>query len=215
MKKIIKINNNEIEVSCEETEIYGLECLPQFVSEDNDADWTWFTKLCPVEVSEQNFNLVYGICKKYMTHGIMEIGVSRNGNGSFTHAILQNKPDNIKYLGVDIEDKSFLNSVDKNIYTVKCSSFEHDKVRERMSELDMDKISILFIDGLHSLNAVINDWKYCDLLSDDGIVIFHDTNYHPGPSAFIEFIDDKKFKTEKYFEGQDDYGLSIAYKIKK
>ena len=77
----------------------------------------------------------------------------------------------------------------------------------------MDKLSILFIDGWHSLNAVINDWQYVDMLSDNGIVVFHDTNYHPGPTIFVEAIDGKMFRVEKYFESQDDYGVSVAYRI--
>ena len=77
----------------------------------------------------------------------------------------------------------------------------------------MDKISILFIVGWHSLNAVINDWKYDDMLADDAIVMFHDTNYHPGPAVFMEFIDKKIFKVEKHFQGEADYGVGIAYKL--
>lgn len=195
------------------TDIYGLAFLPKLSDYDNDADWAPFTRLCSAEVSSKNYNLVKVITKNYMTHGVMEIGVSRNGEGSFTRAMLDNKPDDIKYLGIDLDDKSYLNSIEKNIFTLKENSFNQESVRNYMKEIEMENISILFIDGWHSVNACINDWLYSDLLSDNGIVIFHDTNYHPGPRVIIESIDRTKFKVERYFTDEDDYGITIAYKL--
>lgn len=202
-----------IAVKEQETNIFGLRKLPQMENYDNDADWAPFTRGCSEEVSTRDFELVRDVSKNYMTHGIVEIGVSRNGDKSFTQAILKNKPDNIPYLGIDLDDKSYLNNDNKKIYTIKENSFNQNSVREKLKELGMEKISILFIDGWHSLNAVINDWKYADLLSDNGVVFFHDTNYHPGPLVFLEFIDKEKFRIEKYFVGEDDYGVGIAYRI--
>lgn len=209
----ININGYNVEVRKDETDIFGLLFKPQMTSYDNDADWCEFTKPCRAEVSTQNYAIVREICRNYMTHGIMEIGISRNGEGSFTRAMLTYKQDNIKYLGVDLDDKTYLNDVSKNIYTIKENSFNRDSVKSYAKEIGMDKLSILFIDGWHSLNAVINDWQYVDMLSDNGIVVFHDTNYHPGPTIFVEAIDGKMFRVEKYFESQDDYGVSVAYRI--
>lgn len=204
---------NIINVLETKTDIFGLRGYPQMQNYDNDADWAPFTKACSKEVSDRDYNLVKDIAKNYMTHGVMEIGVSRNGPGSFTYAMLVNKPDNIPYLGVDLDDKSYLNDVTKNIYTIRENSFNQDTIRDYITKIGIEKISVLFIDGWHSLNAVINDWKYADLLSDNGIVIFHDTNYHPGPLVFLDYIDKTKFRVEKYFQGEDDYGVGIAYRI--
>jgi len=195
------------------THVYGLSFIPQLSDYDNDLDSAPFTKNCSFEVSINDYNLVKSVTKNYMTHGVMEIGVSRNGDGSFTKAILDNKPDNIKYLGVDLDDKSYINSTEKNIYTIKENSFNQESIRNYMKEIKMEKISILFIDGWHSVNACINDWLYSDLLSKDGVVIFHDTNYHPGPRVIIESIDRTKFRVERHFVYEDDYGISIAYKL--
>jgi 23S rRNA U2552 (ribose-2'-O)-methylase RlmE/FtsJ len=182
---------------------------------NNDADGESFTRGCSQEVSKQNFELVERVAKDYMTDGVVEIGVARNQLGSFTYAMLNNKPDTVPYLGIDINDKSFLNDIDKNINTIQSDSFDQETVRNYMKEIGMEKISVLFIDGWHSVNAVINDWKYSDMLSENGIVIFHDTNYHPGPAVFLEYIDKELFRVEKHFEGQNDYGVGIAYRIKK
>ena len=209
---IIEVNSNFVEVLEIPTKITGLKYKPQ-LRNGNDEDWAYFTKHASKEVSDRNFNIVRDICKNYMTHGIIEIGVSRNQEGSFTYAMLQNKPDDLKYLGIDIEDKSYLNNVEKNIFTIKENSFNQSEVRSYLDKIGMDKISILFIDGWHSVNACINDWLYSDLLSDNGIVIFHDTNSHPGPRVFIECIDRNQYKVERYFIDEDDYGIGIAYKI--
>jgi hypothetical protein len=210
----ININGYNVEFREDKTDIFGLSFLPQMTEYDNDEDWSVFTRGCKQEVSPQNFNLVKEISKNYMTHGIMEIGVSRNGMASFTQAMFQSKPDHIKYLGIDLDDKTYLDNKDKNIFTIRENSYNRDSVKKYLNEIGLEKISILFIDGWHSVNAVINDWQYVDMLSDNGIVIFHDTNYHPGPTIFLEAIDGKIFKVEKYFENEDDYGVSIAYRLK-
>lgn len=208
-----EINGWEINIKELETEIYGLKFRPQLDEKyDNDADWEVFTKGGFVEVSQQNFELMESISKKYCNDAIMEIGVSRNGEGSFTRAILNNKPDNVPYLGVDLDDKSYLNNVDKKIFTIKENSFNQIAIRSYLKEIGIDKLSLLFIDGWHSVNAVINDWMYTDLLSDNAIVVFHDTNYHPGPAVFLSAIDETLFKIERYFEGMD-YGMAVAYKL--
>ena len=154
------------------------------------------------------------LSNRYNHSGIVEIGVSRNGPLSFTNKILQNKPDNIKYLGIDIEDKNNLNNLEKNIFTIKANSFDQQLIRSYLKEIQLTKISLLFIDGWHSLNAVINDWKYTDLLSDNSAVVFHDTNYHAGPSIFLDCIDPRLFKINKFFHNiTDDYGMAVAFKL--
>lgn len=209
----LKINGYDVNVNELPTNIYGLKFLPQMGNGyDNDKEWESFSKRCSVEVSQRNYELVQSVSQKYMTHGIIEIGISRNGDGSFTQAMLKNKPRDVIYLGVDIEDKTYLNNLDENIYTIVESSFNRNSVIDYAKKIGLEKVSILFIDGFHSLNAVINDWQYVELLSDNGIIILHDTNYHPGPTVFVECIDNELFDVEKYFTDMDDYGVTIVYK---
>jgi hypothetical protein len=210
---IININGFQVDVAEVPTTIPGLLFMPQMRNFHNNEDWSRFTKGRPVEVSHADYNLAHEVGAQYMTHGIMEIGVSRNGAGSFTNALLTAKPDNIPYLGVDLDDKSYLDNAEKRIHTIRSDSFNQLMVREKARSIGMDKISILFIDGWHSVNAVINDWLYSDLLADNGIVFFHDTNSHPGPTVFLHAIDPTQYRVEKHFEDLDDFGVSVAYKI--
>lgn len=215
MKYTKKINNIDILVEQKSTNIHGILFEPYMLEFNNDEDIVRSCfRSCSKEVSDANLELVNTLSSKYNHTGIVEIGVSRNGELSFTNKILQKKPDNIKYLGIDIENKSSLNNLEKNIYTIKSTSFDQKSIRSYLNDIGLTKISLLLIDGWHSLNAVINDWKYSDLLSDSGIVIFHDTNYHAGPAVFLDCIDPNLFKVEKFFNNiTDDYGMAVAFKL--
>jgi len=209
------IKNIDILVEQKKTNKYGMLYEPRMIELDNDLDCiSYCFRQCSQEVSNDNLQLMNFLSNKYSHAGILEIGVSRNGPLSFTNKILENKPDNIKYLGIDIENKNYLNNLEKNIYTIRSSSFDQVSIRSYLNDIGLLKISLLFIDGWHSLNAVINDWSYCDLLSDNSVVVFHDTNYHPGPSIFLDCIDPNLFKVQKFFDTIiDDYGMAVAFRL--
>jgi len=209
---LITINGVKIEVLEKQTNIPGLKFEPQMLYYNNFADGEVFTCPASVEVSKQNYDLTSRMIDDYMTDGIVEIGVSRNGEGSFTNAMLSKKPNSVPYLGIDINDKTYLDDPSKKIYTIKENSYSQDLIRKKLKEIGMEKISILFIDGLHSVDACINDWKYTDLLSDKALVLLHDTNHHPGPTILVEAIDKNKFDVQKFFENQDDNGMAVAIK---
>lgn len=210
----VTINGFQVEIETQKTSIEGLKFLPRMVHFDNDADRVFdFYIQEQIEVTDDNYNLVDTLAKEYATDGIMEIGIHRNGSRSFTMALLNNKPDHVPYLGIDIDERSYLNNPSKNIYTLRENSFSQEAVRNYAEAIGLKKISILFIDGWHSLNACINDWKYADLLSDKSIVVFHDTNHHPGPAIILHAIDQNKFRVEKYFTDKRDFGVSVAYKL--
>ena len=116
----------------------------------------------------------------------LEIGVCRNGSKSSTHTILRNLPDGGVYLGVDIEDKTFLDNSSKGIHTIKTSSSNYSEVVDRLKILGVEQLDFIFIDGWHSINQVLADWEYSNLLSEGGVVGFHDTTSHPGPHTFLK-----------------------------
>ena len=77
-------------------------------------------------------------------------------------------------------------------------------------ELGITQFDFIFIDGWHSINAVMTEWEYTRLLSPTGIVGFHDTNYHPGPKEFVDAINQEKWNVAKVCP--DDYGISFAWR---
>ncbi len=168
------------------------------------------------------------IVKKYLDEtlkrkdkiNIVEIGVNRYDfkttddkfETTSTSIFLRNKRDADIYLGIDIDDKSFLNDRNKNIYTIATPSQEIEKVYRYMDSIGFGKIDILMIDGFHSINQVYKEWEYTARLTDTGIVIFHDTNAHPGPYFLLESIDYDKYDVYKYFNDIVDYGVGVLVK---
>ena len=142
---------------------------------------------------------------------IVEIGVNRNTyNESSTSIFLDNKRSNDIYIGIDIEDKSFLNNSEKNIHTIQSKSENIEYVLNKFSEIGIQEIDILMIDGWHSINTVYTEWKYTKILSEKGLVVFHDTNGHPGPYFIIKSIDTTQYDIFKYFSDIKDFGISFA-----
>lgn len=133
-------------------------------------------------------------CCKTKPKTFLEIGVCRNGETSSTHTIIKNVSEGGIYLGVDLDDKSFLNNSDKGIYTIKTSSSNYDLVVSRLRELGVEKLDFIFIDGYHSINQVLDDWEYTKLLSNGGVVAFHDTTAHPGPHFFMKYLNRNKWE---------------------
>jgi len=195
--------------------INGLSHLPSFKNEsDNDIDWSpWFDvgNKISTEISDANKEALDDILRKVNVKNVIEIGVARNNARSFTTQLLYAKKG--IYCGIDIEDKTFLNDSLNRVYTIRANSHDQSTIRSYLNTIGLKKCSVLFIDGWHSVNTVINDWKYTDLLDDNGVVIFHDTNYHPGPHLIIEAIDRSMYRVVKYSDGGFDWGISAAYKL--
>ena len=194
--------------------INGLSHLPSFKNEsDNDIDWPWFvvSNKISTEISDANKEALDDIIRKVNVKNVIEIGIARNNARSFTTQLLYAKKG--IYCGIDIEDKTFLNDSLNRVYTIRANSHDQSTIRSYLNTIGLEKCSVLFIDGWHSVNTVINDWKYTDLLDDNGVVIFHDSNYHPGPHLIIEAIDRSMYRVVKYCDGGFDWGISAAYKL--
>lgn len=207
----ISINGREVIIKEVPTHVPGLLFAPQMENYSNDDDWCDFTKGHPTETTPKSLEMVRHVLK-YLPRNILEIGVCNNGAESFTHVLLERKSPTGKYLGVDLKDKSFLNDPKKGIFTIQANSHDQVAVRSYMKEIGMDELDVLFIDGWHSVNTIINDWSYTDLLTEVGVVFIHDTNSHPGPSVLLHSIDPAQYVVQKYFEDDDDFGLTCIYR---
>lgn len=187
--------------------------IRDFTANDDNDD---MMRTCSAEVSECNkkalldqFLKVRDSCK-----AILEIGVCRNGEGSFTHVFLKHKRPETVYIGVDINDKSFLDNPAQNIFTIQSDSSNYNKIIEFCNSKKIEELDFIFIDGWHSINQVLRDWEYTNILSDKGIVGFHDTAYHFGPKRFIENLNSSLWHTipNACNHTEDDYGIGFAWK---
>lgn len=196
------------------TVTYGLKYFPSLEPHaSNDRDdpaWGWHSG---PEVSDCNLGVVADVMERIRsTCGVvMEIGVHRNEGRSMTNILMDKRPPNSIYLGIDIDDKSYLNNFDKKTYTVRCNSHDQLVIRNKLKSIGANKIDVLMIDGWHSVNTCVNDWKYVDLLSDNGVVILHDTNAHPGCVALFDAVDETLFDKERFCTDPSDMGIATFW----
>lgn len=197
--------------------VYGLKFFPNLEPKvSNDQDSPAFGWPSGPEISDCNMGVVEEIVRKLgdRCSAILEIGVNRNGPKSLSRIFMDNKPRGAKYVGIDINDKSFLNSEENNIYTIQANSHDQLTIRTKMAKLGITKIDLLMIDGWHSVNTCVNDWCYVDMLSDHGVVILHDTNAHPGCCALFEAVDENLFTKTRHCTNDEDNGIASFWHMK-
>jgi hypothetical protein len=179
----------------------------------DDADWD---ANCPgniiYEISDcnreqfiQNFNSVRHQCTS-----ILEIGVCNNDASSLSHILINQKRDDAFYFGVDIKDKTFLDKHDQNVYTIQSDSADIEKIMSFVNSKGVSHFDFIFIDGWHSINHVLKEWRFIEYLSNTGIVCLHDTNYHPGPRSFINALNPERYVIDKTCTEPNDWGISFV-----
>jgi predicted O-methyltransferase YrrM len=173
--------------------------------------WAW----PPMEVMDDNraalkerFLRVRDNCQ-----AILEIGVSRETNGeqTTTGILLTNKHPDTIYIGIDIDDKSYLDDASKNIYTIRASSMDLESNLAKIAQFGVKEFGFIFIDGWHSINAVLTEWEYTQLLAPHGIVGFHDTSQHPGPYYFVKALNTDKWNVEENV-CPTNHGIGFAWR---
>lgn len=144
----------------------------------------------------------------------VEIGVTNSQyEVSSAKIVIDNMPKGAKYIGIDKVDRSSKLKGNSNVYFLRTDSSDIETVREYLDKLEVDSIDYLFIDGKHSVNQVVDDWRYAELVQDNGVILLHDTTLHPGPYTLFDAIDESIFEKEKYFVNvKESYGISVIRK---
>lgn len=167
---------------------------------------------CNLHMLSAYFNLV-----KDTAHAILEIGVNHNATPTemtSTKLFLTAKRKDTVYLGIDINDKTSLNSVHDNVYTMQVDSNNIHAVMDHANKLSISAFDFIFIDGWHSINQVMREWEYTKYLSANGIVGFHDTAMHPGPNLFLKYLNKTKWNVIENCCGfqENDFGIGFAWR---
>jgi hypothetical protein len=197
------------------TTVAGLKWQPSLEPHvDNNQDWPPFGFPNSPEVSDCNLMLLKNAVDKLgaKLRTVVEIGVDRNGNRSFTSLLLRERPPGSTYVGIDIEQKSHIHQPEANQYFLQSSSEDQQRVRGYLAELGVDSIDLLMIDGWHSVNTAVNDWSYCDLISPHGMILLHDTNSHPGPVCLFDAVDETQWRKWRYCTS-NDMGIALFSRV--
>lgn len=214
------------------TEAYGLKFRPT-VSErfDNmdfsqtgiidgqEVDLSEKHNLIKVEFSDLNKSVLVDVMNDLNSKGtlnsILEIGVYRSHGASSTSVILSEKPWETKYFGIDLLERHLapIRNHGLNVFCFHENSSNAVSIMEKCKERGVEKFDLVLIDGNHSINQVMDDWRFAEYVNPGGCVLMHDTNYHPGPYCVYEAIDEKLFDKKKFAEEEAlDWGISLARK---
>lgn len=198
------------------TSVHGLRFFPNMEPDiNNDQDMPPYGWVSQVEVTDCNLEVVRSVIKELGSDlkAAMEIGVNRNGERSMSRVIMDERPVDSFYLGVDLDDKSYLDDPAANTWTLRANSHDQEAVRGFIRSKGIKQLDLLFIDGWHSVNTCVNDWLYADLLTPHGIVLLHDTNSHPGPIGLFEAINEDLYDKQRYCL-ENDFGIAVVRKKK-
>ncbi len=215
------------------TNVFGLKFRPT-VNEDFDKlDWSnegivngqvqslghKFGQI-HIEFSDKNKDeltkIITELKLKNNLRSILEIGVFRSKEESSTRVMLRHKPWETKYLGIDLVENNLMpiRNPATNVFALACDSSEHDIIMDYAKETcGVETFDLIFIDGYHSINQVMDDWRFVEHLSPGGVVLLHDSNFHPGPYCIFDAIDEKLFSKEKLCVDPLDWGLIKATRL--
>lgn len=215
------------------TDVYGLKFKPSIDSHMDTQDWIshgWFGDQLvdmtskhseiKVEFSDRNKSVLVRCLDELLAqdklHSILEIGVFRSGNVSSTKVILDKKPLHTKYFGIDLNEGNLspIRNPEANVFCFCTNSSNIEYILHECKTRDTKTFDFILIDGNHSINQVMDDWRFTEFLNPGGICLFHDTSYHPGPSCVYEAVDEKLFEKTKYFQDvSDDWGVATFKKL--
>jgi len=210
------------------TEIYGLKYRPSLEplysdNADTVPEFMRTIKKSHKGMTDKELKVISEQLKEVKPKYILEIGVAwtkedekqqeewgiTKSNFSHTSTDLFLKSDAF-WLGVDLNDRSYHHNPKKNKYFLQTDSRNIELVMNRLRPFGVFEFDLIMIDGYHSVNMTVNDWKYSKYLSQDGVIILHDTNVHPGNYTVFDAIDESLFIKTKYFnEDKDTFGISV------
>jgi predicted O-methyltransferase YrrM len=144
---------------------------------------------------------------KYMT--VLEIGVFE---GETTQHLIKALPKGGQYVGIDINDyrtdatKLYMAEGGKAIDFILGNSLEE------LNNLPKNHFDLIFVDGDHSFEHVIQEFKLVEkLVARGGVIVYHDTIHLDGPRKLVEYASYFNYNnvTLNTTEGR---GISILHK---
>jgi hypothetical protein len=197
---------------------YGLKYLPDIGEDKNDLDYMpEYGYASPeIEFSLMNVDILKNAILELGENcqSILEIGCKWYIENNSTNTIEKYKPQTAKHFCVDQNPQNIENLNGENVHALCTFSSNYDGIVSFINEHGKNNIDLLFIDGWHSVNQVLDDFKYIDLLSPNGVVVLHDVAVHPGPVELLKALDENVWEISKHtdkdiFGMPNDFGIAV------
>lgn len=159
---------------------------------------------------------VYRFTRRGMT--IVEVGVAANLTFALTATAVLTKAAHEadgRYIGIDLTDRTAaLSEAPGRPIMLQVDSGSPAALGRLRDVLGPSgAIDFLFLDGNHSISAVLADWELTALLAPGACVGFHDTAYHPGPHLFTRALDPALWHVEpNVIVDPNDWGIGFAWR---
>jgi predicted O-methyltransferase YrrM len=151
------------------------------------------------------YELIYSLIKMTKAKNVMEIGVFE---GYTSVKMVEALPKDGKFTGIDINDylKNDLTSIGPEIDFILGESI---KVMQGMKPKQFD---FIFVDGDHSYENIVPEFKQvAKLITEGGIIVYHDTIGIPDVKRLMEYISKLGYNVLT-FKTSDNRGLSLVQK---
>lgn len=163
-----------------------------------------------------HFHILYDICNEFKQDiTYLEIGCFAGGSASLvsSHHLVKNS------YSIDLGFPISNNIPIKNVNKYKNKNCNYNYIEGDSKSIEIvnyvhtiiDTVDILYIDGDHSYNGVINDFKnYEKLVKNNGYLIFddyHDYKFSPEVKSAVDFIVDNYSENKYEIIGSLSYDL--------
>lgn len=140
---------------------------------------------------------------------VLEIGVFE---GETSKHLINALPQGGQYVGIDINDyrtnatKAAMTSGGKSIDFILGNSLDE------LSKLPSNHFDLIFVDGDHSWEHIVKEFKLVEkVIARGGVIVYHDTIHLDGPRKLVEYAAHYGYKniTLNTTEGR---GISILHR---
>ena len=144
---------------------------------------------------------------KYKT--VIEIGVFE---GETSRHLIKALPKGGQFIGIDIND--YRTDVTKAAMSIggKSIDFILGNSLDELNHLPKNHFDLIFVDGDHSFEHVLEEFKLAEnLVSDGGVIVLHDTIHLEGPRRLVEYAQQLNYKSVT-LNTPEGRGISIIHR---
>jgi predicted O-methyltransferase YrrM len=181
-------------------EIYGLEPLPEKIKE-----------LPPTEFSSESevSKFIGSLIKMSKYRTALEIGVFK---GETSIEIINALPNAGQYLGIDIGDYRNAEAEKAMQQGGKAIDFILGDSLNELTKLPKAHFDFIFVDGNHTWNHILKEFKMVEnLVARGGVIVYHDSIKIDDVSELIKYATQYKYKAVT-LNTPEGHGLTILQK---